>query len=437
MHRFSKKALSLVAVITAMAGWYFINEIGDEFGLGNKNYYPEPVHAKVADGSGTALVIEKWAQELLAKGTDPGSQQPYQVINVKEHGAQGDGNADDSAAIQETVQEAIRLSEKENRVYKVYLPKGVYKVDKNIAVKGKRGDTIALLGEPGTVIDGSKSSSMYLLDIGGEKGSASSLLADITARGGHSLQSNILCKAGDILLISSKEMFNPNRPDYIKGEMVEVEKVEGDTVKLKSPLQDSYSALQTKIYKLNTPKVEVRNIEIQRDSFQAGLKISYSRDVVVANCKIEGARERCFYINYVYGGLVLNNYADSYWSDSDTHNSRYGISIASCQQMLLKGNQAKGGRHGIAHGGWEPCRYIVLAGNTIDSYSQSGQASLDFHENVEKVYVVENNRILNSLNPTCKNIVIENNYIYSDKLPALHYYDLTPDCGYFIVRNNT
>lgn len=364
---------------------------------------------------------ELWVTKLAA--VDMKAIQPsYTVANVKDFGAKGDGVTDDTAALQNALDTKKR----------VFLPKGTYKIDGSIQVKGGDNETIALLGELGTVIDGTASSSYILIELGGQRGPAAPLKADAD-KGASSLTATLACSPGDILLITSKQLFNPNRPYYWKGEMVEVASVSGGVITLKNGLQEDYNAVTTDVYKLVMPKVDVKNIEIRRDSNSMGLKVEYARKILAQGCKITGARLRDFYFSYIYGGNILSNFADDCWFKGT--GTSYGISIATSQYLLIKGNETYSGRHGIAHGGWEPCRFILLTENIIDNYHESVASALDFHEDSEYIAVI-NNRILNGVMPTSRNLRIENNYIVGETRPAMYYYNQTPNCDYLIIRNN-
>lgn len=334
-------------------------------------------------------------------------------------GAAADDSTDDTAAFQAAL----------NTGRPVYVTKGIYRINKSLEYRNN--SAITIIGEEGAVIDGTASRDTYLIHLGGERGKAVPLASNAAA-GANTIKASIAAVPGDILLISSTDLWNINNKSHIKGEMVEINSISGSDIMLKSSLYDSYNASTTKVYKLSMPTVTVERLDIRRNSNHAGLWVEYSRDLDIKHCVITGARERCFYVSYIYGGVIANNEASDCWYEGS--GTSYGISISTVQNVTARGNQFAGGRHGIAHGGWEPCRNVIITENVIDNYRPSGQPSLDFHGNCE-FNVVTRNLIWNGMIHLGRNVEISDNFLYGDQRSAINVWpSLSGD--YTIIRNN-
>jgi hypothetical protein len=298
-------------------------------------------------------------------------------------------------------------------------------------------DNIEIIGGPGSVIDGTSSTASVLFYVGGNPGSSAALGADVS-QDATSITSTLAgsLSAGDIILIHSTDLWIPGGAGtYWKGELCEVASATGNTINLKSPLYDSYSAATTTVYKIIAPKVTLRNLTVKRDSNQWGIEVGYARNVLCEGCRVTGARQVGIAFAYVLGGTISNNYVTDCWYKGS--GLSYGLLFDSCQDILEEGNRTFGGRHGIAHSGNEPNRDITLIGNVIDNYHGSGACALDFHANSEKVRVL-GNVIKNGMEYSGIDVAIENNTIdtytgandiginlYSNKLQ-----------NYMLVHNN-
>ena len=239
-----------------------------------------------------------------------------------------------------------------------------------------------LMADPGTVFDFTGSTATTALTLGGALGTSAALGAD-AAKGARTITCALSVSAGDVIQLQSSAVFADSN---VKGEMVEVQSSAAGVITLKSSLWDSYTSATTTVYKLTAPRVSVSGLTILRNSDHAGLTVQYARDVLLDNVRVEGSRERGVYLNTVYGGVVRNCHGRDFWY-SGTGTS-YGLSVASSQHIMEIGNDFRGGRHAITHGGTYPCRDIQVIGGTFDNYHQSSQAAVDFHPNCENVRMV-------------------------------------------------
>lgn len=287
------------------------------------------------------------------------------------------------------------------------LSKATYIINGSLSAVFNVGVNITAI--PGTIIDGSNSTSVNLITLGGNRKESSSLSAD-SVKNTKTIQTSLSLAEGDIILITSTDLFNSTRAYYYKGEMAEVESVSGTTVTLKGTLYDNYAASTTTVHKLNIPKISVSNLTIKRNSNHAGLKISYAKDIDIHNLSISGARERGIEVGYIYGGDIRNCYVtDCYYAGTGTS---YGLAIISSQSLNITGGKYLGGRHGITHGGNEPVRDIIIDGATVGNHSSSSSGSLDVHGNCEFI-TIRNNLILNGVELSGVNIKLKDNQIKS------------------------
>jgi hypothetical protein len=307
-----------------------------------------------------------------------------------------------------------------------------YPITTSVAVASTTG--VQIIGGPGTTIDGTSSSASPFFTVGGSRGSSAALAGNATA-GDLSIASTLASSlsAGDIILITSTNLFNLMKSYYFKGEMCEVASTAGNTINLKSSLYDSYSADATSVYKLTMPKLTLKNLTINCNANIIGLEVNYGRNVVVENCAVSGARVHGIEVKYLFGATIKDNYVTDCWY-SGTGTS-YGIACSSSQNVLTIGNRLSGGRHGLQHGGWEPNRNITVIGNTIDNYHPSGAPALDFHENNQYV-VVKGNTIKNGAIFCGIDGVFEGNQIFSYTYSGLRLYQSSSH-AYTIISGNT
>ncbi|MFT9850270.1 right-handed parallel beta-helix repeat-containing protein [Aneurinibacillus sp. REN35] len=320
-------------------------------------------------------------------------------MDIRDFGAKANDQADDSAAIMSAIQKADQAGGGT-----VFLPAGTYQVS---AIKATVRNPISIVGEPGTVLDGKRSTQPTLVSIGGTRQESAPLTTN-AVKGSHTINTALSIAPGDIVLLHSTDLFNPARSYYYRGELAEVQSVAGNDITLTNPLFDTYNAASTVVYKLTMPKISITNLMIERDSSHAGLIVQYAKDVQINNVEVAGARERGIGVAYAYGGTLEKNEASDCWYEGS--GTSYGLSIASSQHLMVKNNWFHGGRHGLSLGGQEPTRDITITQNVIDNYEKSRVGALNTHENVEYINVSQN-EILNGVSTVGDYLTFENNNI--------------------------
>ena len=310
-------------------------------------------------------------------------------------GADPTGSSDSTTAIETAIKTGKLLW---------CVPKATYKITTSIS---STLVDVHIEGNDAT-FDGSTSTDLNLITLGGADGSSAALTTTFTA-GATSLVTGLTgLVEHDIIHIKSTDAWGSVVGN--KGEMAEVKSTTGTTINLKHRTYDGYTNTTTTITEINAKRVIVRNLRIVRDSNTAiGLFITRARDIEVSGCHIAGARYTGFINEYVYGGEVRNNYITDCWY-TGTGNS-YGIMTSASQMLNIVGNRIFDAKHGIAHGGTYVYRDILLDGNYVDNKRGISNHSFDFHANGEFVTVI-NNTIFNSLLSSCRNITVKNNRVY-------------------------
>ena len=369
-----------------------------------------------------------------------------QAYNVKAYGAKGDGSTDDTAAVQSL------LTQLQATGGRLLFPAGRYMVP--TALTFQSGKDIFFDGEPGAIIDGTASTATNLLTVGGTLQASAALAADVAA-GAITITTTLTPAVGDILLLSTGayclandpgtvagrqalgSWWNPSRPGYYKGELVEVAAVAPgapNTLTLRTALWDSYTAAQTTVRLMLAPAVKFRNLQILRNAdIKLGLVINYTRNVEIDSLTMSGARERLLQIGYTYGGVVRNFRGTDFYNT--TTGTSYGIHVWSAQNLRISDSNIRGGRHAIAHGGNEPCRNVIVSHNTLDNEHASGQCCLDYHGNTESCSAI-GNFLGNGADSQCRNFKFLDNTIRAINVSGFAYTCETP-CDYLTIRGNS
>jgi polygalacturonase len=334
------------------------------------------------------------------------------AVNVLDFGADPTGATDSRNAISLAFDEVLAGGT-------LYFPKGTYKVDSQI-VKNATGP-IEIYCEPGTVLDATASTdySCIRLTYGTSLSKAFSgnvSLGQVTV----TLTDASGISSGDLLLIRSTDNFVDDTAENLgSGEFIEVQAVSGNDLVLATGLADSYVAANTTISKVDGEQVIVRNIKIVRDIDNgSGLYITFARKVLLENCIIEQARERCFYLRSCYQ-VQMNNCTAiaSYYTGGGTN---YGAAIASCQQVEVNGGTYITGRHGtsvlmVSDG--PIARYYTFKNCTIGNHTPALATQVwaaDSHQWAEYI-TWDSNIVENGIGLQCGHAKVLNNRVYASR----------------------
>lgn len=275
------------------------------------------------------------------------------------------------------------------------VPPGVYTWSAAVNKTLPNGITVRVIGYGATIdatgITGTVAGDTNIFSISGSR-STGSLLSASPLKGDFSFttSSSINSVAGEVVLITSTDLWNSTRAYYYKGELAEIASVVSTTYSISNPLFDGYTAATTTAYRLAMPTVIIEGLELKANSNQIGISLQYCRNPQVIKCKIHGARYAGAQFYYCYGGIIDGNEIyDSWYSGTGTS---YGVSINSSQGVIVSGNVISQARHCISSGGQEPCRNITYVNNPSLKVhpSQADTLAIDMHGNTELSSIINN-----------------------------------------------
>lgn len=312
-------------------------------------------------------------------------------LTVEAFGARGDGVADDTAAISAALAALARL-----KVGTLHFAPGVYRVtgpidqvfpnDADITIHGERARLDA------RAVRATRPGAPAILRLGGYRvGSVG--LSESIAKGTDRLRlapsPDVSMSTGDIVLVTSSELFNPTRRNYLKGELGLVEVVTGSDVLLRDGSFDAYDSQSTQVVKLAMPSISIRGLEIVGDANHLGLVVQYARNVRVRECRVSGARYCGIQLDYVFGGAVDRCVVRDAWYPGTQ--TSYGATIAACQDVVVRDCMLSEARHCLTAGGAEPARRVVFQNNNCRRHPREDSfTSIDSHENVEFITISGN-----------------------------------------------
>lgn len=153
---------------------------------------------------------------------------------------------------------------------------------------------------------------------------------------------------GDVLLIRSTELFNPDKAQYTKGEMVDVAGVAGTTVTLAAPTRDSYTASgETISVDVITPLEDVglRHVRVVGSGVTNGYAVTmrYCDGIDVDHVQIIDGKQEGMSISHSRHITV----ADSSATGSDQTGLGYGVLLTGCEDAVIERFRGRGNRHSV------------------------------------------------------------------------------------------
>ncbi|MGO4289705.1 phage tailspike polysaccharide lyase family protein [Chitinophaga sp. RAB17] len=338
------------------------------------------------------------------------------VVNAKWFGARGDGISDDTGALSRAFK------------YNVFIPEGRYKITSTIIVT----NNIILNCAKGAIIDISAITNTYAIVCRGEASSPTPLLADLK-QNDTVINFSGTCSKGDLIRLQSSALWNPARPEYIKGELCEVDNDMGAGIRVTNAIYDNYTASLTTVSIINYIRVEINNLSLYHTGGNcSGLSVSLGKNILLRNCTVTGSNERAIEVSECFGVDVVDCYTNGdFYTDGHTN---YGLVILSSQHVIINGGFYKGGRHGIATGGTYPCRDIKHLGLTVDNDKSSESNALDAHGNGDYFEYSQVN-CLNSALLQARNIKVSDSFFKT--ISYKRCLEFLPEVtgGYYIMDN--
>lgn len=337
----------------------------------------------------------------------------------------------------------------------LYFPAGVYNCSTQIAPT-TNGANISIQGDLGAVLDGracTSTSSNGLLYLTGTKDTAKTITT-IPAKGTNTV---VVPKSGftppvkgDIILIhDSASRFHANTLQATSpGEMQEVTNVEdldgtNYTLTIRGFWQDNYdtgdgvATPAVTITVIHAPRVTVQNLRIERSLsiLTAGMSIQNARDVYVRGCRVRGAQERCYWLNYCYNSVFVNNYTQDAYRYIPATGTNYALAVDASQNTLIEGNELISGRHAIKQGGNDPTRDTTIIGNFIANDQRPSAPAIDAHVNVERCKIAYN-MIIGGILLNSEDNLIQGNTVIGNTVGGIRLQTTSPTCVSQQILNN-
>jgi len=302
------------------------------------------------------------------------------TVSVKDFGAVGDGS-DATAAFNLAIASGAKA---------IYIPAGTYVLSSTVTVNRD----IMIYGDgSNTKIDvssvGSLSAGFSFEGAGATEVEASNLNAIPSSSRRYTFaDSSHGFQEGDLFAIwdDNDGSYNPIRFNYYKGEYLTVMQVNGAEVSFNASFYDTYSAGTSKLYKVSTVSVVLRDFDLIGSGAYTGVKIDFGRECVVDNVNMNfDVGRNGLFLEHCYNVSVTNcsNRIQEYIGSNF---NMYPFLIANCQKIRIDNCNGESRWHAISTGGAVSApaivnRNIIITGCTLSS--QNGAFAGDFHGNTE------------------------------------------------------
>jgi len=300
-------------------------------------------------------------------------------VSIKDFGAKGDGLTDDTPAFVLAVASGAGA---------IHMPAGTYRITSTVTVNRD----VSFFGEGNATkisVSGMPSSPAFLFTGAGPTliESNANLIYAGERRYTFSSASHGLQK-GDLFAVWDDNDFSYSyrRANYYKGEYLTVMSVDGAEVSFMESFYDTYSASSSKLYKVATCSVTLKDFNIIGADTFSGIEIDFGRQCVVDNVNMSFDTGRNgLYLHHCYDVSVANcsNTITEYIGASF---NMYPFLVGNSQRIRIDNCDGKSRWHAISVGGAAEApaivnRNIIVTGCTLSS--QNGAFAGDFHGNVE------------------------------------------------------
>lgn len=302
------------------------------------------------------------------------------TISVKDYGAVGDGVTNDSPAFI-AARTAAHAAGK-----RIYVPAGTYKLNQVLS----SSENLIMEGDgPSSVLDftGTITGGNYAIEAFGTATQIQELTNTATI-GTYQVTfaSAPSLAVGDVFVI-----FNPTqsswsgfRENYFAGEWCEVDAIAGSTVTLKNRLYDTYVPANVDVYKITSPVVSLRNLNIKGTTITGLIRPVLCLSPVVEGITATHANNSVVYFDRCFKPTVLHSDISNNGDGGDD----YGIAIGNSQHTRVIGGNIFSRRHAITTGGnletcAVPVRDFRAIGCVLKNDPASATYAADFHGNTE------------------------------------------------------
>lgn len=334
--------------------------------------------------SGTALVVPE--TNIRNNGATTNSV----IVTVKdaEYGAEGDGVADDSDAIQAALNSGAGM---------VRIPAGTYKCSKTIT----KPKNVRVLGDGSGVARLTWAAATYANLTSGVcfKNADADLdsLPDISNSPSRGFADTLeFVSTPDIASGDAVVIYNPTdsswsgeRSYYRAGEFVRIASVSGSSASLEWAVYDNYTPSDVDLYKLNGDSGTITGVHFEglTDVSNATTTLSLDgvTDCTYQDIKVTGGSGRSVQLSRSFGVTFLSCIAEE--DLAAQFSTDYGLIIANSQEVSVIGGRYSASRHGISTGGGDyvcsvvnrEVNYINISGKQSEKFTPN----LDFHGNCE------------------------------------------------------
>lgn len=303
--------------------------------------------------------------------------------NVQNFGAQGDGVADDTSAVQKAID-----SLKDGGV--LWFPHGTYRTTKTLTVNV---NGVTLSGPNGTVIKPTLPSLGVGLKAAGSRQSKVTTVTAPAIKGQLTITTASPLTAGAIIVIRSEvESFNDDRAAYTKGEIAIVQSVSGLTATLQTALRDSYTPAKgtVSIDVLRMIKdFSIKDLTVEMGGTglaQTGVSAQYVRGLRYEGLRVFNSARQGITADVCLDVAVSGTHTEG----ADEPGMAYGVLLGGCQNITINGNTGRRNRHSIEVSSNAPqpmSRDITITGNAV---SNDLSAGISTHGGTENVTVTGN-----------------------------------------------
>ena len=303
------------------------------------------------------------------------------TVSVKDFGAVGDGSTDDTAAFNLAIASGAKA---------IYIPAGTYvlsstvTVNRDIMIYGDGSNTKIDVSSVGSLSAGFSFEGAGVTEVEASNLNAipSSSRRYTFADSSHGFQEGDLFAVWD----DNDGSYSSVRSNYYKGEYLTVMQVNGAEVSFNASFYDTYGAGTSKLYKVSTVSVVLRDFDLIGSGAYTGVKIDFGRECVVDNVNMNfDVGRNGLFLEHCYNVSVTNcsNRIQDYIGASF---NMYPFQIANCQKIRIDNCNGESRWHAISTGGAASApaivnRNIIVTGCTLSS--QNGAFAGDFHGNVE------------------------------------------------------
>lgn len=302
------------------------------------------------------------------------------VVNVRDHGAEGDGTTDDTAAIQDAIDTAILGST-------ILFPPGEYVVSASLSVtKSVHLHGYGATLDARTLPAGTTFGQAVAIKVTGTVGTPVAVGTAVPkwSRTIAGVSSTGELSKGSLVVLSNEEQPIPGmtRPDRDKGELAVVQSVDSATqVTITTGSLFDYSTNGLTIAPVTPARdVTIRGFTLRLGgvgSVHNGIAATNAQDLTIEDVHIDGGEDTAISFHTVWNGVVKNSTVRN--STSPTiGNTGYGVAILDgSRHCLVQGNHFYNCRHFIAGGGRWPAAFI----DVLDNHGEKSlDAAYDCHE---------------------------------------------------------